>query len=756
MDVDTQCVGQLPPRERVEVILSQLDQLPTLSTVAARLLAAITSDETSARDVVEIIESDAALTALTLRLIRRADLGVRGEAMTVARAVTLLGFSAVRNAVLSVQLYEAFSRPDENHRAAVTRKALWKHSLAVACVAEMIGEHIGGPGVSGEAFVCGLLHDIGKIALDACLPKSYARVVERVERRRVCICDVEREVFGLDHTVAGKRLVTRWRLPQAIIDCAWLHHQGPDALPPSVICGQLVRIVHLADNMVRQSGIGYSGYQYISDVDGLGGELGMDASALADTLDRVPARMEPFCELVGLDDVSDEAESAASLVTANRQLSQLNAKLAEANKRLGLRSACFAALEQFTKGLSERDGIGDVCVAAARSLRELVGVDRAVAFFGEALDRCIHVAYASSRDQGQAVSVIDLGESHGTAGSALMPSIPPARALAPAPDGCDVIWQRCAGSNPRDPLWILPLVAGDTVTGGVLVAAGDEAVRRFRPAAAECDALSAAMGLAMTSAKARVESERMNEELLDLNRRLGAAQKELVRARSISMIAAMAAGAAHELNNPLSVISGRAQMELAKCDNADSARALKIIVDQTQRATQIVMDLMHVAKPEPPHPTDRSVGAVLESLCQHWRAGSSLREDQVTLSVADGEATVYADPDQLDEILNEVMANAIEATRPETACLHVNSPSRVSDETVRIVVADNGVGMTRDVLEHALDPFFSSRPAGRGRGLGLSRAYRLAEMNGGHLSLESTPNAGTTVTIEFPARAPTS
>ena len=70
------------------------------------------------------------------------------------------------------------------------------------------------------------------------------------------------------------------------------------------------------------------------------------------------------------------------------------------------------------------------------------------------------------------------------------------------------------------------------------------------------------------------------------------------------------------------------------------------------------------------------------------------------------------------------------------------------------MIEDNGCGMSGEVLERAVDPFFSSRPAGRGRGLGLSRAYRLAELNGGRLWLESTPNVGTKVTLELPARPP--
>jgi len=625
----------------------------------------------------------------------------------------------------------------------------------VACVAEKIGEKVAGPGVGSEAFVCGLLHDVGKIALDTCLPKAYARVVERVERHYACICDVEREIFGLDHTVAGRRLIGRWQLPQAIGECAWLHHQAPEALPSSVAFGQLVRIVHLADDLVRREGIGYSGYGHVGDVEESAARVGVDADSLANLLDRLPERMEPFRELIGLDDVRSRNEYMASLAAANQQLGQINAKLAAANRHLEVRSACLSALEHFTKRLTGQDRIGDVCVAASESVRTMLDTERAVAFFSDAPGHCIHAGCSKTSDQDEAALVIDAGDSQDAMG--LAPALPAGsdRGLVAAPDGCEMIWHRCMGMHPCEPLRLLPLADGSTVTGGVLISAGKEAIARFRSAPTECEAVSTAIGLALMSAKARVEAERTSEELLDLNRRLNAAQKEVVRQRSISMIAKMAAGAAHELNNPLSVISGRAQLELAGCDNEKTARGLKIIIDQTQQATRIVTDLMHFAKPAPPTPVTLVLSDLLEPLCQHWRASSPFGEEQLTLSLRDHGVTVCADGEQLREILNAVVTNAVEATKPETARLHINSPSRASDESIRIVVEDNGVGMTQDVLEHAFDPFFSSRPAGRGRGLGLSRAYRLAEINGGHLWVESTPNVGTTVTIELPARAPT-
>lgn len=287
-----------------------------------------------------------------------------------------------------------------------------------------------------------------------------------------------------------------------------------------------------------------------------------------------------------------------------------------------------------------------------------------------------------------------------------------------------------------------------------MVEGSETAVGILSASSAERELLATAIAGTLSAAQQRIATERMSEELLDHNRRWQAAQKQLVRVRSIAMVAKMAAGAAHELNNPLAVISARTQMMLESCDDDETKRGLDTVLDQTQRASGIVTELMQFAKPPPPQPILRRLADALESLCQHWRGVSSIDAERMCLLISDPDATVYADPIQFREALDAVMANTLDATSPETAIVKINSPSHASDETVRIVIEDNGVGMTPKVLEHAIDPFYSSRPAGRGRGLGLSRAHRLVALNGGNLRLESRPGKGTIVHIEFPARAP--
>ena len=755
----TVAVPSKPPprissRERVELILRQIDQLPTLSAVATRLLEVTASDDSSAQDAIELIESDASLTAMVLKMTRSAELGVSGKGMTVERAVPLLGFDRVRNAALSVQVMGSLSESDPSVRSSEKWSGIWAHSLATACVAEAIAKRTASTVNAGDAFVCGLLHDIGKIALYACLPKAYDRVLDTVERRRDCICDVERNVLGLDHTVAGKRLTARWRLPDCVIEAAWLHHQDPHVLPASVVHRKLVYLIHTADQVVRNAGIGYSGYQHFGETESLTKSLGLSQDDIHLILEKLPEQMEPFQVLLGLEDDSCREDYSFGVAAANRKLGKINTQLIDTNCQLTIHSKCLTAIQYFTSQLTTTDYIGEVCIAAAQSVCTMLRSEMAMAFCYDE-DKCnVHVGQSEGRD-GQTVSaVMDL--SNDKAADAWKQSLGCTRStgFTPAPHGFENIWLYCNDTLPSAPLWLLPFEAGAGYWAGVVVAAPEDAVAPFFGSEDACASLTTSMGLALSSARTRARSEEMNDELLDLNRQLRYTQQELVHARTISMIGSMAGGAAHELNNPLSVISGRAQMALTHTQDEESLRAFRIIIEQTQRATEMISDLMHFAKPEPATLTPLSLLGLLEPACQHWRTHYGLREDQVTLALFDDEATVLADGGQLHLVLAAIVENAVEAMDSETARLHINSPSYASDETIRIVIEDNGVGMTPEVVEHAFDPFFSARPAGRGRGLGLSQAFRLVENQNGRLRIDSTPGVGTIVTIELPAVAP--
>ncbi len=746
-------VGTSAESDQIEVVLSHLDRLPTLPAVAAKLLSLTTSDKSCAQDVVAILETDPTLTATLMGMARRTDHGLRVEQLTMSRIVALLGFQRVRNAVLSVQIHNILGDSNDDRTAAQTRQDIWKHSLAVACVADMLTKHVRGADALGDAFVCGLLHDIGKTALDAAMPKSYLRIISRV-LQRVCICDAEREVFGIDHLVAGKRLAVRWNLPQTVIECIRMHHQDHATLPSSLVNPDMVRLIQTADRIVRRQHVGFSGYRDTDNLASLLQHWSIDETVIDQIVEKLPERMADYDQLIGLDDEEGRSLYAQSVAKANVELGNINAQLFTSRQQLDRAQACMRAVGVLTNDVVRDATITDVCYASARATLELYAANDVFVFIMNEGLCTIYTASVSSKREDLAAHIAPaVGQEFNVLHKEferLSHQGPPVSAQEPFVS----LWRSTGYTGQSDAVCILPIYDNKTPIGGVLLQADGENSISWSSCATEWQTLSKSIGLAVAMVRSRIAVECNNDELLDLNRRLHVTQRDLVRSRSISMVSEMAAGAAHELNNPLSVISARSQMSLQRCNDPEQAEVWQTLIDQAKNAAEIVTDLMAFAKPGVPQATEISLATLLNTLAQHWETRLDLKPSQLCVSLDNPKSTVFADSNHLTQVLDALVENAVFATNPKTRQLKINSPSSASDETVRIVIEDNGVGMSSAVLEHAVDPFFSFREAGRGRGLGLSLAHRLVAHNGGELWIASSPQTGTTVTIELPARPP--
>lgn len=723
-------------KDRSEAILAQLDRLPTLSSSLARLLAVTQDEQSSTRDLIAVIEPDPALTASILRMVRRPDVGApRGE-MTVAKAVGLLGFTTVRNAAIAHQLFGLFTDPKAESAAMARRSELWRHCIMVACAAEQLATATKSGPSAGEAFVAGLLHDIGKIALDVCFPKSFARVMDRAEHEFVCSCDLENDVFGLDHTVAGKRLAANWQLGGPIVDAVWLHHQEPDLLPATAPHAALIKLVHLADGLVRGESLGFSGSRHTFDADATCRAMGVDREIVRRIVSDLPKRAAPLCEAIGLDSAQTQAARIEALTRANAELSRINGRLTEENRTLAVRGNTHTALTELLALAHGDKTLSTTCASIARALAQAATCEAVVVLAID--DSGSHAHVGAFGGDGMHAEVVENGERFG------FQELAGAGTWGSANAELRELFERCTGVSTGGALRSLDL------GGGAMCAL------RFDPRVAVVDQMGdliRALGATLTAARSRRTAERMTQELLDLNRRLASAQQELARQRSLAMIASMAGGAAHELNNPLAVISGRAQLEQSRCADDELRKVWATIAEQAHRASDIVSELMDFAKPRAPVKTDVVVIDAAKTACQRCGERFGVDAAQIRLDFSDASVSAHCDPEQFVLMLEALIANALQATDGKPSSVEVNSRSTTSDETVRLRVVDRGVGMTPEVLEHALDPFFSHRPAGRGRGLGLSRAYRLAEINGGRLCIESKPNQGTTVSVELPARA---
>jgi signal transduction histidine kinase len=227
---------------------------------------------------------------------------------------------------------------------------------------------------------------------------------------------------------------------------------------------------------------------------------------------------------------------------------------------------------------------------------------------------------------------------------------------------------------------------------------------------------------------------RLEDEIDALHARLKPdAAGEDVHAAKLSALAEFAAGAGHEINNPLAVISGHAQRLLRTEQDDDRADSLRAVVRQTQRIAGILREVMQFARPPEPTPGRVAVADLFDGVLDDLEPFAA--ERSVRLEAADADGEIAADAGQLRLALAAVTRNGIEAAGPD-GWVRLRTEATATD--VRIVVEDGGPGLTAEVVTHAFDPFYCGRPAGRGRGLGLPTAWRLAKQNGGDLRHEPT------------------
>jgi signal transduction histidine kinase len=223
---------------------------------------------------------------------------------------------------------------------------------------------------------------------------------------------------------------------------------------------------------------------------------------------------------------------------------------------------------------------------------------------------------------------------------------------------------------------------------------------------------------------------------------------DLERAK-LAALAEFAAGAGHEINNPLAVIAGRVQLLLRGERDPERRRDLAIIHTQAMRVHEMIADLMLFARPPAPNRRACDAAAIVEA------AVAALRPKAETLGVAlvrSGAArpiAMVADAEQLQASLRGVIDNGLNATAEGG---RVEIEFREAGDDVVFVVSDDGPGISEAVRPHIFDPFYSGREAGRGLGTGLSKAWRFVSNHGGSIAVEANSPRGARFTIRVPAK----
>jgi signal transduction histidine kinase len=256
-----------------------------------------------------------------------------------------------------------------------------------------------------------------------------------------------------------------------------------------------------------------------------------------------------------------------------------------------------------------------------------------------------------------------------------------------------------------------------------------------------------------------LETRRLYVALEEHNRSL----EELVRQRTerlmqsekIAAMGSLLAGVAHELNNPLTVLSGQAQLLLSIADPGMVRRAQQI-QRAADRCVRIVRNFLALARQRPPERSSTTLKTVVDGALE--LLAYELRTDgvDVVVDLADGLPVLWADGHQLHQVLVNMLANAQHAMHRQATPRRLVIRGRHVDGRVRLEIADTGSGIPAAALARIFEPFFTTKAAGEGTGLGLSLCRGIIEDHGGTITVTSIPGSGTTFRIELPLVTPPS
>jgi putative nucleotidyltransferase with HDIG domain len=233
----------------IEKVLSDVRQLPSLSVVVRELLESFEGESANIARLASKINRDQGLAARVLRVANSAFYGFPGRIGSINEAVVVLGFHAVRSLALASGIISQFS-PTEGRT--FDRLAFWQHAIGTGVAARVLANVVGRN--TEEAFAAGLLHDVGKLVLDAHFHDDFGAVLNYLKDHDVTMLEAEKTVLGLDHAAIGYEVARQWRFPAPIQE-AIRDHQHPDLQAPCL----LTDIVHVANVLTHALDIGNGG-----------------------------------------------------------------------------------------------------------------------------------------------------------------------------------------------------------------------------------------------------------------------------------------------------------------------------------------------------------------------------------------------------------------------------------------------------------------------------------------------------------------
>lgn len=225
-------------------------------------------------------------------------------------------------------------------------------------------------------------------------------------------------------------------------------------------------------------------------------------------------------------------------------------------------------------------------------------------------------------------------------------------------------------------------------------------------------------------------------------------QAQLVEAEKLAAIGKLAAGVAHEINNPLTAVLTFSSLMLEQMP-ADDPRhdRLRMIVKETNRARNIVRQVLSFAKESPLKTVQININQPVTEILDALIAQEAFQDIELSLDLSDNLPEIYIDPVQVGQVVLNILLNAAHAITPPGK-IHV--ATKVADKFVELIISDTGKGIPEEHFKKIFDPFFTTKDKTKGTGLGLAVSYGIIKKHGGDIEVKSALDKGSTFIVRLP------
>lgn len=704
--------------------ISTLKNLPTLPHILLKLFESCSQDSVDLDEIAAIVSKDPSLSAKILKLVNSAYFGLPQKVHEIKQAVVLVGTSGIKNMAICACVYEAFPKPKKNGN--FNLKVFWWHSLRCAFLSKKIASEMN-TGQIDEAFVSGLLHDIGKVVLWVNFHTRYEALLEN------CCDDGQRLIeeearLGATHCEVAAWILNRWNFQPAISDAACYHHERPVRIAQALPMTQIVYIANfLCQDAEARMNEGVILAQKI---------LGLSSDECDAFIEKSGQEAKDVADALGIDINVDEPDQK----TIHEKDQQIQETLVQNVQNVSL---LMGSLEGFLTATDRND----ILSVISNGLKILLDINHFLYF---RLDENKNVLCGYFKDKDRRYT-----KNHGLTVSMEL-------------DQCLLV-KALLGQKPLDSF--------ETAKQHPLTILDEQIIRLLDGQGIYCLPLIAhgdAVGvLVLSIQKNGLPRLLENQKLLNIFTHKGALALRLdhlkqnqlqdIQSKRVDASSELARRVVHEVNNPLSIIKNYLKILEVKLSGKDIILdETRIINEEITRVTHLLRKLTDFSTQKAPTQEMTDINALLMDIIKLTK-DSLLRHSDVKLhtDLEKDLPPIIAEKAGLKQVFINLIKNAAEAmdsggklfiqTRhlPPSIDGRHSQGKKTFNGYVEIQFMDDGPGIPKDIQEKLFDPYVSTKKHGHS-GLGLSIAHNIINSLHGQIICQRSPEKGTVFKIELP------